>query len=138
MGVRGKTMCTNDFYEEQGRLDGAVCDFAEKEKQQFLREAYSKGVRNIEMESLCFAAFCHRLQIKGAVMAVTLVDRFVEDQCCSSAETRQQWELRLVRILSRFVVKKMKEENLDPICSCLMRPKGPKSTRFSQRRSVKS
>ena len=31
----------------------------------FLREAYEKGVRNIEMESLCFASMCHRASIKG-------------------------------------------------------------------------
>ena len=31
----------------------------------FLRKAYDVGVRNIEMESLCFAAMCHHAGIKG-------------------------------------------------------------------------
>ena len=31
----------------------------------YLKDAYDKGVRNIEMESLCFAAMCHHANIKG-------------------------------------------------------------------------
>ena len=49
----------------QGRLDGAFCDYSEKEKMAFLNEIHEQGVRNIEMESLCFAAMCHHARIKG-------------------------------------------------------------------------
>lgn len=45
-------MCCDDFYEGQGRLDGAICAYNLEEKMSFLQEAYSAGVRNIEMESL--------------------------------------------------------------------------------------
>ena len=55
--VVGKTMTADDFYEGQGRLDGAICDYTEEDKLAFLKTAYDKGVRNIEMESLTFAAF---------------------------------------------------------------------------------
>lgn len=55
--VVGKTMTADDFYEGQGRLDGAICDYTEADKLAFLKTAYEKGVRNIEMESLTFAAF---------------------------------------------------------------------------------
>ena len=48
----GKTMCCDDFYEGQGRLDGAICDYEESQKLAFLQRAHSQGVRNIEMESL--------------------------------------------------------------------------------------
>ena len=48
----GKTMCCDDFYEGQGRLDGAICEYTETDKMNFLRQAQQKGVRNIEMESL--------------------------------------------------------------------------------------
>lgn len=57
---------------EQGRLDGAICDYTEKEKMAFLQKAYDLGVRNLEMESLGFAAFCQRLQIKGWLNLTTL------------------------------------------------------------------
>lgn len=50
--VIGKTMCCDDFYEGQARLDGAICDYTEADKFEFLNLAHSKGVVNIEMESL--------------------------------------------------------------------------------------
>ena len=53
------------LYEEQGRLDGAICEYTQEDKMKFLQRAYDLGVRNLEMESLGFAAFCQRLNIKG-------------------------------------------------------------------------
>ncbi|XP_014386007.1 PREDICTED: uridine phosphorylase 1 [Myotis brandtii] len=47
----GNTLCTLDFYEGQGRLDGALCSYTEQDKQEYLRAAHAAGVRNIEMES---------------------------------------------------------------------------------------
>jgi uridine phosphorylase len=48
--VSGKTMCTYDFYEGQGRLDGAFCEFNEQDKQEYLEKLQEAGVVNIEME----------------------------------------------------------------------------------------
>jgi hypothetical protein len=53
---------TDDFYEGQGRVDGALCEHSEDDKLAFLRRAHERGVRNIEMESAVFAAFCNRLK----------------------------------------------------------------------------
>ena len=52
-------------YIGQGRLDGAFCEYSEDDKMSFLRQAYDRGVRNIEMESVCFAAFCLRANVRG-------------------------------------------------------------------------
>ena len=49
----------------QGRLDGAICEYDEKAKIQFLKDCAAAGVLNIEMESLCFAAMCHHAGLKG-------------------------------------------------------------------------
>lgn len=49
----------------QARLDGAFCDYSEEDKMAFLKRIHDRGVRNIEMESLCFAAYCHRLGLKS-------------------------------------------------------------------------
>ena len=49
----------------QARLDGAFCDYSEEDKLGFLKRAYERGVRNIEMESLCFAAMTHRAGVKS-------------------------------------------------------------------------
>lgn len=48
--VSGKTMCTYDFYEGQGRLDGAFCEFTESDKMDYLEKLRDFGVVNIEME----------------------------------------------------------------------------------------
>lgn len=36
----GGTMGTDDFYLGQGRLDGAFCDYGEKEKQEFIQKLH--------------------------------------------------------------------------------------------------
>ncbi|XP_029330350.1 uridine phosphorylase 2 isoform X2 [Mus caroli] len=61
----GHTMCTYDFYEGQGRLDGALCSFSREKKLDYLKRAYRAGVRNIEMESTVFAAMCGLCGLRG-------------------------------------------------------------------------
>ncbi|XP_074684518.1 uridine phosphorylase 2 isoform X2 [Strix aluco] len=62
----GHTMCTYDFYEGQGRLDGALCSFSSEKKLDYLKRAYDAGVRNIEMESTAFAALCRLCGLRGS------------------------------------------------------------------------
>ena len=40
----GNTMTCNDFYETQGRLDGAFCDFSNDDKLGFIQRAHDKVV----------------------------------------------------------------------------------------------
>ncbi|CDS39798.1 uridine phosphorylase 1 [Echinococcus multilocularis] len=101
--VAGKTMCADDFYEEQGRLDGAICEYTEEEKMVFLKKAYDCGVRNFEMESLGFAAFCQHLKIKAAVICVTLVNRLVSDQISTPLEIMHAWQERPLEILINYI-----------------------------------
>ncbi|KAE9553513.1 hypothetical protein FO519_003262 [Halicephalobus sp. NKZ332] len=61
----GKTLCADDFYEGQMRLDGAFCDYNEEDKFSFLRTLKSKGVCNIEMEATGFASITHRAGVRG-------------------------------------------------------------------------
>ena len=49
----------------QGRLDGALCSYTEKDKQEYLRSAYAAGIRNIEMEASVFAAMCNACGLRG-------------------------------------------------------------------------
>eukprot|EP00069_Balaena_mysticetus_P017478 bmy_10686T0 len=60
----GHTMCTYDFYEGQGRLDGALCSFSREKGLDYLKRAYNAGIRNIEMESTVFAAMCRLCGLK--------------------------------------------------------------------------
>lgn len=84
--VIGKTMCCDDFYEGQGRLDGAICEYTEDDKMAFLEKASSVGVKNIEMESLQFGSFCHKIGVRSAVICVALLNRLKGDQVLSTPE----------------------------------------------------
>ncbi|CAH0553327.1 unnamed protein product [Brassicogethes aeneus] len=78
--VTGGTMCANDFYEGQGRLDGAFCNYSEKDKMDYLKKLQNHGVKNIEMEVVPFAAMTHHAGIRAAVVCVTFLDRLKGDQ----------------------------------------------------------
>ncbi|KAG9349235.1 hypothetical protein JZ751_027678, partial [Albula glossodonta] len=101
----GNTMCTHDFYEGQGRLDGALCSFSTEEKLEYLRKAYEAGVRNIEMESTVFAAMCHVCGLKAAVICVTLLNRFEGDQITTPHEVLVEYQQRPQLLVSRYIKK---------------------------------
>ncbi|XP_015524352.1 uridine phosphorylase 1 isoform X1 [Neodiprion pinetum] len=101
--VIGKTMCTYDFYEGQGRLDGAFCDFSENEKMEYLNKVHKAGVVNIEMESLSFASLTHHAGIKSAVVCVTLLDRLKGDQVMAPKEVLEEWQIRPQKLVSRYI-----------------------------------
>ncbi|KRY39507.1 Uridine phosphorylase 1 [Trichinella spiralis] len=100
--VIGKTLCSNDFYEGQARLDGAFCDYSKEEKLQFLQKAHLKGVKNIEMESSCFSAFCTRANVRAAVICVTLLNRLEQDQI-DAVDELEEWEQRPVNVVTQYI-----------------------------------
>mmetsp|Transcript_1026 Transcript_1026/g.2484 ORF Transcript_1026/g.2484 Transcript_1026/m.2484 type:complete len:403 (-) Transcript_1026:146-1354(-) len=73
--VVGKTMSANCFYNNQGRLDGAFVDYTYEDKISFLENLDSHGVKNIEMEGVCFSALLHRAGIKPCIVCMPLVNR---------------------------------------------------------------
>ncbi|GFO20479.1 uridine phosphorylase [Plakobranchus ocellatus] len=99
----GKTMCTLDFYEGQARLDGAFCDYQPEDKMAFLKRIHNHGIRNIEMESLCFASYCQRAGVKGAVVCVTLLDRLKGDQVSSPHNILEDWQRRPQRLVALYI-----------------------------------
>jgi uridine phosphorylase len=102
-----KTLGTNDFYLGQGRLDGAFCTYDEEERYEFLQTLFKSGVRNIEMESHTFAAFCTRAGVNGAVMCIALLNRLGRskdnDQVTAGSATMAEWMDRGIRILLEFI-----------------------------------
>ncbi|XP_063070096.1 uridine phosphorylase 2 [Engraulis encrasicolus] len=105
--VIGNTMCTHDFYEGQGRLDGALCSFSTEEKLEYLRKAYDSGVRNIEMESTVFAAMCRVCNLKAAVVCVTLLNRFDGDQISTPHEVLVEYQQRPQCLVAQFIKKRL-------------------------------
>ncbi|XP_034947858.1 uridine phosphorylase 1-like [Chelonus insularis] len=103
--VVGKTMCTNDFYEGQGRLDGAFCEYTEADKMEYLQKLQKAGVINIEMEALAFAALTHHAGIRSAIVCVTLLDRLKSDQLMAPKEVLEEWQKRPQVLVARYIRK---------------------------------
>lgn len=78
--VTGKTLCANDFYEGQSRLDGAFCGYTPEAKESFLKRLSAEGIVNIEMESTAFAGLTKHAGIRSAVLCVAILNRLEGDQ----------------------------------------------------------
>ncbi|CAD7084499.1 unnamed protein product [Hermetia illucens] len=107
--VLGKTIGTDDFYEGQGRTDGAICDHKIEEKMEFLQKVFKLGVRNFEMEAPVFGALTHHAGIKGAIICASLVNRLNGDQITATREEMHDWGLRAQEITWRFIEKTLKD-----------------------------
>ena len=88
----GRTACTNEFFLEQYRLDGAIRLDDEAGKQARLQWLAANDVVNIEMEGALFAAYLNHWGFSEfAMVCVTLLDRLRGDQVTAAPE-----------VLSRF------------------------------------
>ncbi|XP_041346748.1 LOW QUALITY PROTEIN: uridine and thymidine phosphorylase-like, partial [Gigantopelta aegis] len=116
--IFGTTMCTDDFYEGQARVDGAFCDlyFTEEDRIKYLHELQGNGVVNIEMEATLWLLFtllqswcevCH--------FCVTLLDRLQGDQVEITEETYKKFVFKVDhRVFVRtFILTKLKEQELE-------------------------
>uniref|UniRef100_A0A1I7YMB5 PNP_UDP_1 domain-containing protein n=1 Tax=Steinernema glaseri TaxID=37863 RepID=A0A1I7YMB5_9BILA len=104
----GVTLCADDFYEGQSRLDGAFCEYKSEEKFVFLHKLYNEyNVRNFEMESSCFAAMTGRANAKAAIVCVALLNRFNGDQVNVDKEKYHEFEMRPYRLVASFIKGKI-------------------------------
>lgn len=107
-------------------MDGAFCDYTEKEKLDFLSKLHDANIKNMEMESLAFAALTHHAGIRAAVICVTLLNRLngdqvwnvrnsrsdvialenlVINQVASSKEVLNEWQNRPQNLVARYIKK---------------------------------
>ena len=61
------------------------------------------GVRNIEMESTAFAAFCVRADIPSVIICVALINRLNGDQITSTKEEMKHYTDNLLDFVAGFV-----------------------------------
>ncbi|GAU88742.1 hypothetical protein RvY_01380 [Ramazzottius varieornatus] len=122
--VSGNTLCANDFYEEQARIDGAFCEFNTDEQKDFLQKCYhAYGIRNFEMESLAFSAMCHLAGVKAAVVCVTLMNRLESDQVDPEVEAHlEEWQRRPQRIVAELIKQEMANDGATVSLSDGLRP----------------
>jgi uridine phosphorylase len=105
--ISGKTLCAHDFYEGQGRLDGAFCEYTMENKFEFLNQCYEHNVKNIEMESLCFFGLLNHAKIRAGVVCVTLVDRLNGDQVSISHDLNVEFQERPFKLVADYIKSKM-------------------------------
>ena len=82
---------------------GAICEYDNNDKMEFLQKAYDAGVRNIEMESLQFGAFTHRLGLKATACCVTLLNRLEGDQVRTPIEELKAMDQRPGRVALAYI-----------------------------------
>lgn len=110
--VKGVTLCADDFYESQYRgEDGYFCDNNGSQKMDFMNKLVERGVKNIEMECVYFAAILHRANIPGAICCVALVNRLEENVLKNSKEFHKEAEMRPFRIISEYIHRKLNSKN---------------------------
>lgn len=74
--IPGKIMAISSFFNGQARVNGSLpLRYSEAERLEYLNKLYDAGVRGIDMESTCFAAFCNYLEIPASIILATVVDR---------------------------------------------------------------
>ena len=108
--VLGKTYGTDDFFEGQARLDGALCEYTLDDQKNFLTQLHGLGVRNIEMESPCMAAFCKRLNIPCLIICCALLNRLEGDQITSTPEQLASFSFNAQEVVLRFLEYKLLHE----------------------------
>jgi uridine phosphorylase len=107
--VLGKTMCAHDYYEGQGRTDGAFYTITEAEKMEYLQKLADFGVVNIEMECTTFAALTHAAGIRSAIVCVAFLNRLNGDQVTLSQATMSEWQERPFILVAKYIKKRMLE-----------------------------
>ncbi|KAH8310653.1 hypothetical protein KR044_002363, partial [Drosophila immigrans] len=101
--IMANTMSTDCFYEGQGRTDGAVCDYDDAAKMEFLKECHKLGIRNIEMEATMLSSLTLQAGVKAADICVTIVNRLNGDQVNITPETKKEYEQRPFLIVGRYI-----------------------------------
>lgn len=100
----GNTVATNCFYEGQGRLDGAFCDYDEAKKMAWLNEiAIKHKIVNFEMESALFLSMTNRAKVRGACACVALVNRLNGDQITNTKEEMGKFVDNLVAVVIALI-----------------------------------
>lgn len=102
----GNTMSTDDYYEGQGRLDGALQSwYTDADKMALLKKAESLGVKNIEMEATCFFFFFNRLGARAAIIGAVLLDRLGGDQHAHTPQEIKTYSARPQEVCLKWIAK---------------------------------
>ncbi|MFN7094399.1 MAG: hypothetical protein ACK4M7_03450 [Burkholderiales bacterium] len=103
--IVGKTIGAYDYYEEQGRLDGALpLPYTLEERDSYLTQASQKGVKSFDMEALAFAGFCSQLGIKACTIQSIIVNRLLSDQVAIGRQEQVRLLKDATNLLSEYII----------------------------------
>ena len=78
----------------------------------FLHKAYDEaGVRNIEMESTEFAAFCNRAGIPAAIVCAALLNRLEGDQVKETPEELAQYSDNAQTVVINYIRQQLEQQH---------------------------
>ncbi|XP_055346789.1 uridine phosphorylase 1-like isoform X2 [Paramacrobiotus metropolitanus] len=104
--IVGNTLCTSGYFEEQARLDGAFCDYSHLEKVKHLQNCQqTHSIRNMDMESLSFAALTHFVNISAASISVVIQNGMIDEPLfeAPNASDVEEWESRPQRLAGEYI-----------------------------------
>ncbi|MBX9869458.1 MAG: hypothetical protein K2X63_06645 [Burkholderiaceae bacterium] len=106
--TEGINLCTHDFSDEQARMNGAIAPgYTKDEANKYLNDAYARGIRSTDMESLAFAGFCNWLEIPGCVIGVSIVNRLVTEDISLTMDR----QLNVLRSVANTLIRYIKANN---------------------------
>jgi uridine phosphorylase len=103
--ILAKTLGTQDFYEGQARLTGALpLAYTQEECKLYLQKAYAANIRSIDMESLVFAAFANQLAIPFAILGVPVVNRLALKSKLISFTEQLECMTEVAHVVAKYLV----------------------------------
>lgn len=102
--IEANTMCADDFYLSQARMDGFIkLDFDKKQQQDYLHTLKKYNICNIEMESGILGFFANLYKISATTISATLVNRLETDQVTISADLIKAYSQRSQNIIIHYL-----------------------------------
>jgi uridine phosphorylase len=93
--IEANTMCADDFYLSQARMDGFIrLDFDNKKQKTYLNILKNNNIANIEMESGALGYFSNLYNIPATTISATIVNRLKTDQVTISPEMVKEYSQR--------------------------------------------
>ena len=80
---------------------------------EFLERLKKIGIKNIEMEATQLAAFCHRANIRAAVVCVTLLNRLNGDQVDIPPKVYADYQKRPMETVYQYIKKHVEKKKDD-------------------------
>jgi uridine phosphorylase len=103
--IEKNTMCADDFYLSQARMDGFInLDFNKIEQKNYLQKLKENNIGNIEMESGALGYFANLHNLLATTISTTIVNRIDTDQVTITSQLVKEYSLRGQIVISNYLI----------------------------------